>query len=125
MNKLIRYILNFIKEYYQIFIIVIGVGVFYLYGNLRHKSLNNHIAYTKGKIFRIGPCARIAKCVEYEYHVNGIKYQSSESITNEKIKLDSCFYKEWTIAYDSTYPEQSRIIGFRIGQKDTVKYLIK
>lgn len=118
-------ILNFFKDYYQLFIIIFIIIIAYFANNYRENSLKSHIAYTKGRIIRIGPCARLIKCVEYEYFVNGKRYENSYGIENVKVKIDSCFEKEWTIAFDKTYPQYSKIIGFREGEVDTVKHLIK
>lgn len=123
--KILFLTIRFIKEFYQLFVIILIILIVYFIVNYRENSFEKHIEFTKGKIFRIGPCARISKCVEYEYYVYGKKYENNESITNEKVKIDSCFEKEWTIAFDKTYPQYSKIIGFREGEVDTVKHLIK
>ncbi len=125
MIQIFKQCINFFKNWYQVFLLLLGFGLLYMYGTMQVKSLDRNTAYTKGKIIRIGPCARNGNCVEYKYFVNRFEYHGSESITGEKVHLDSCFEKEWTIGFDSLHPRNSKIIGFRIGEVDTVKHLIK
>jgi lipoprotein len=95
---------------------VLFVSIVYYNGWRERKSLKDNVEYTEGLVLRISRGVRAGRYIDYEYVVDGKKYESKAPLRSKRVATFSgspiIVGNTCTVAYDQTNPQNSTIYKF-------------